>query len=617
MEHKLVLGGEQYLPFARSRVKALRATGLTYASQQYEIDGVTIKVRIAGKDSFIRLEGSQMKILSGAIKEGNVVSVPDPTPAQPSRRKNILRSYRSTPNSWDYGLKKPTAKPLGQYNDEEFLANHGSQYTLVVPSMYSGLMAPAVQIALGQGKEVTYKSLWNECHGVVRDSKGKPWLVEISSEFGVRVMRLPMSKGNASSKNDAEKEAVAMFKGVPSGGSFPTGGDLIDAVADKRVLNLLAPSEIEAYLTKTPMAQWVGWSFSPTLPEAYNVVYSNAGVIRTYLYKMAISINVDQPETVASALLTMEESGEIRAYNTTLPKIQFAAFNSVLSYVPATYDDMPGNSLAPIHVRHVGGELDVVRFKQAGYQQSHADVDFPAHIEYPFGGDWEVISYGFGPEERIISKKFSTLSSNTEQIDTYRVIGRGSRVDVGPPPSTNSTTVVWVIWEYRKFRPAGAQETLHVSQLSRDAISHFTSQYAHHVFSYKQSGTGLFNGAYNPENNFDQDAQLLPNNTAPDDPGLYYVLFVNGGEVRFQPQWVYAGARAEISLPDGTYLEQYVSENQGSYFAYTLMNLVHSCFGEITHAALIGQNRSFRTGYLIEGQPVNENPGYNFIGYIK
>lgn len=60
MEHKLIFGGEQFLPFARSRIKALRATGLTYGSQQFEVDGVSIKVRIAGEHEYIRLEGEAL-----------------------------------------------------------------------------------------------------------------------------------------------------------------------------------------------------------------------------------------------------------------------------------------------------------------------------------------------------------------------------------------------------------------------------------------------------------------------------------------------------------------------------------------------------------------------------
>lgn len=69
MEHKLVLGGEQYLPFARSRIKALRATGLQHASQKFEIDGVTIRVRIDGAHEYIHLEGGEQSLSmeSGAM----------------------------------------------------------------------------------------------------------------------------------------------------------------------------------------------------------------------------------------------------------------------------------------------------------------------------------------------------------------------------------------------------------------------------------------------------------------------------------------------------------------------------------------------------------------------
>ena len=45
MEHKLITGGEQWLPFARSRIKALRATG-AHMSQKFEIEGALIDVRI-------------------------------------------------------------------------------------------------------------------------------------------------------------------------------------------------------------------------------------------------------------------------------------------------------------------------------------------------------------------------------------------------------------------------------------------------------------------------------------------------------------------------------------------------------------------------------------------
>lgn len=57
MEHKLILGGEQYLPFARSRIKALRATGLAYASQKFEVAGCSIRVSISGDIDYIEIIG--------------------------------------------------------------------------------------------------------------------------------------------------------------------------------------------------------------------------------------------------------------------------------------------------------------------------------------------------------------------------------------------------------------------------------------------------------------------------------------------------------------------------------------------------------------------------------
>lgn len=58
MEHRLLLGGgEQWLPFARSCIAKLKGMGLAFASQQYEIDGASVKVRIEPGHEYIRIEG--------------------------------------------------------------------------------------------------------------------------------------------------------------------------------------------------------------------------------------------------------------------------------------------------------------------------------------------------------------------------------------------------------------------------------------------------------------------------------------------------------------------------------------------------------------------------------
>lgn len=57
MEHRLIQGGEQFLPFARSCITKLKKLGLPYANQSFEIDGVSVKVRVEPGHEYIRIEG--------------------------------------------------------------------------------------------------------------------------------------------------------------------------------------------------------------------------------------------------------------------------------------------------------------------------------------------------------------------------------------------------------------------------------------------------------------------------------------------------------------------------------------------------------------------------------
>jgi len=57
VEHRLIQGGEIYLPFARSCVAKLKKLGLPYADQSYEVDGASIKVRIEPGHEYIRING--------------------------------------------------------------------------------------------------------------------------------------------------------------------------------------------------------------------------------------------------------------------------------------------------------------------------------------------------------------------------------------------------------------------------------------------------------------------------------------------------------------------------------------------------------------------------------
>jgi len=57
MRHITQCEDPRYLPFALSRIRAMRATGARYAAQKFEVEGVSIKVRIEGEHEFVSIEG--------------------------------------------------------------------------------------------------------------------------------------------------------------------------------------------------------------------------------------------------------------------------------------------------------------------------------------------------------------------------------------------------------------------------------------------------------------------------------------------------------------------------------------------------------------------------------
>lgn len=62
MEHKLILGGAQYLPFARSRIQALRALGLSYTTQRFVLPDAIVRVQLVGDENYIEISGGLLPI---------------------------------------------------------------------------------------------------------------------------------------------------------------------------------------------------------------------------------------------------------------------------------------------------------------------------------------------------------------------------------------------------------------------------------------------------------------------------------------------------------------------------------------------------------------------------
>jgi hypothetical protein len=55
--HITQLDDPSLLPFAKSRLKAMRKLGLKYVSQQFDVGDSTVKVRVAGDDEYVSISG--------------------------------------------------------------------------------------------------------------------------------------------------------------------------------------------------------------------------------------------------------------------------------------------------------------------------------------------------------------------------------------------------------------------------------------------------------------------------------------------------------------------------------------------------------------------------------
>ena len=115
MEHKLIQGGEQWLPFARNRIKAMRATGLPYASQTFDMgDGSRVRTWITPAADYIRIDGGNSGII---YMDSGVIDM------RSANAANLLRFapgiFYDTQKTAAYKAAFSTPTPSG-----EFLLNH-------------------------------------------------------------------------------------------------------------------------------------------------------------------------------------------------------------------------------------------------------------------------------------------------------------------------------------------------------------------------------------------------------------------------------------------------------------------------------------------------------------
>lgn len=321
-------------------------------------------------------EGILPQIFSGITKDSDIIEIEDPD--NPFSTVEALRDFKPTDQTWKHIYKKDPDKPTTSFNNEPRLAvrvdlpihqyfadpktaktrdgdpildENIAQTKEICGSMYSGLMAKAVQVIMGYGKlqsasaseehridgvKVKYDWRWARCHGIVRGADGL-WLVEISATNGVIAMPLPVFKNTTigtplhaqmlSSKQDVLRETVKLFRGLPSGGTFPA--NINQAILDGDVIRLASVAQMQPYFTKSNYSSWMGWSFNlggAGIPsEAHNTCYKITGSgtsvkVTSYHYKLAFNIGAkksnraaNEPIATGTASLSEVSNGRIMA----------------------------------------------------------------------------------------------------------------------------------------------------------------------------------------------------------------------------------------------------------------------------------------------------------------
>ena len=323
-------------------------------------------------------------VLSGLVRDPLVVDLPIPEGSPPGTlARKALRSYQPTAQAWQYPLKSDPSKSPGAWHDEPALGGQGTLYADVCASMYSGRMAQAVQIMLGQGIAVPYDYMWAHCHGITTGADGALWVVEISAAHGVIAQRLSVGPVSASSPQDVMRAAHALFGGLVVPRAFPADAAMAAALSEGSVIRLATAADLAAYFDKTAFVPEMGWSFNRAGSEAHNTCWAHGAVdvtqVFSYHYKLDITIGPvaasprtpGTPVAVGSAVLTEVEMGELTNYiggGAYLPNfIPFIFYDAAgqPQYPPAKRitEDGPAQLAmdAPLVVFFAGDVLEVVR----------------------------------------------------------------------------------------------------------------------------------------------------------------------------------------------------------------------------------------------------------------
>lgn len=94
--HIIECSSPELLPFARSRIKAIRATGLKYASQTFDAGIGSVHVRVVGEHDYISISGSDGSIWMIIRLATSTDQIVGSNPAV----ETVTRNYSSLEKTW-------------------------------------------------------------------------------------------------------------------------------------------------------------------------------------------------------------------------------------------------------------------------------------------------------------------------------------------------------------------------------------------------------------------------------------------------------------------------------------------------------------------------------------
>lgn len=117
MEHLLLFGSTQYLPFARNRIRAVRAAGQRYFGGRWDMpDGEVVTVRIEGDHEYIEIRGGTLTLaMDSGIVDLKGVEAAAPARYIPATRgettstQAYIAGYVPGTKEWAHWLDKSTA----------------------------------------------------------------------------------------------------------------------------------------------------------------------------------------------------------------------------------------------------------------------------------------------------------------------------------------------------------------------------------------------------------------------------------------------------------------------------------------------------------------------------